>query len=106
MTPIDLPYLWCRIVRKANGKVYRHWNYRRNGLVLPITAADGARLSPDDGSAFVDRWRAIHSTFETEHPESVRGSMADLIATFKAAPEYRQLAATTRRSSPCRPSTQ
>lgn len=97
MTPIDLPYLWRRLIRKKSGRVLTHWNYRRKGKIVPIADASGKRLCPDDGAAFVARWREIHLSFEVTTPESAAGSMAALVETYRGAPEYRQLAAKTRR---------
>lgn len=97
MTPIDLPYLWRRRIVKRSGKIYLHWNYRRDGKVVPIRAADGGRLSPDDGAAFVARWHEIHKSFEVERNDASPGSMAALVEAYQAAPEFRQLAAKTRR---------
>jgi len=96
MAPLDLPYLWG-----ARGRKGRHyWYYRRAGLRVPITSANGLRLAPTD-TGFYAAYDRIHASFETASchaPPAGMGTIAHLIETYRAAPEFLQLVDRTRGS--------
>ena len=84
---MDLPYLFAP---RARGKTYYY--YRRAGQRVPIREAFG---TPE----FVAAWRRIHDGFETPSAAAggtAPGSLAHLIAAYKAAPEFTELAVKTR----------
>jgi integrase len=92
LVKLDLKYLWV-----AAGRHGRYWFYRRGAKLIPI-ATDGRRLKPgDDG--FLQAYERIHSSFgvQLSSKRAAIGTLAHLIDTYRAAPEFLTLAAKTRK---------
>lgn len=91
MTRLDLPYLWA-----AKGKARLYHYYRRDGQRIPISAADGARLSPGD-PGFLTAYEKIHASFEAPAAAGMaKGSLGELIQHFRSSPEFLELSAKAR----------
>jgi len=94
MVRIDLPYLWA-----AKGRCGRlYWFYRRGKNRVPITGEDGRRLAQGD-AGFLEAYERIHKTFETagRRDGPAIGSLAHVITTYRAAPEFLSLRDRTRK---------
>ena len=85
----------------SDGK--RHVYFRRAGRRVKITKPDGAQDLPESPTfpASYDRarqaWEAGGATAPAAPSRAADGTMAALIHTYRAAPDYRQLAEKTRR---------
>ena len=93
MTKIELPYLWLPLMR-GKQKAF----YRRAGRTFRIRRLDGKPLLPGD-AGFVDAYNAIHRDFEAApapRDTPAPGSLAALIAAYRASPEWRDLKPGTR----------
>src|SRR5262244_587695 len=77
--------------RGRHKRPYRY--YRRNGKYIPITSPDGRRLQPGD-AGFLEAYERIHASFGVElgPPKPIIGTLAHLIDTYRAAPEFLTLA--------------
>jgi integrase len=90
MPPVSLPYL--QVVR-ARGKSYPY--YRRDGRQVRIKAPIGS-------VGFAAAYEAAREAWEGKKPDpkpvshAERGTMRHLIDSYKAAPEYRQMAPKTK----------
>jgi len=94
---IKLPYLFAP---RAKGKTYYY--YRRAGQRLRIL--DDARNPLDPRKSlqnFIQAYDRIHASFEENENQETRvaspGSLADLITTYKEAPEYKKLKQKTKK---------
>src|SRR5215813_6104195 len=90
---VNLPYLWA-----AKGRHSRlYWFYRRGKQRVPIVGEDGERLAQGDNS-FLEAYERIHSTFGTTKrtDDPAIGSLAHLIRTYRAAPEFVSLSGRSR----------
>jgi hypothetical protein len=92
MVKLDLVYLWAPM-----GRQRRYWFYRRNGRRIPITSPDGRRLQQGE-PGFFEAYEHIHQNFAVapSHAPAI-GSLAHLIDTFRAAPEFTTLKPKTRK---------
>ena len=90
MTFVKLTFRYVQEVRRGK---YVSTYYRRAGQRVKIEGEPG---SP----AWIENYDRIHRSFESPGNELpgriVRGSMADLIARYRASPEYRRLRPKTR----------
>lgn len=94
MAPLDLPFL--RLIR-ARGKLYPY--YRRRGVFLRL------RADPNDPGALAAAWREAHEAWEARDRAAETNadkrraeprSIADLVARYRASPEFAEKAAATR----------
>jgi hypothetical protein len=86
MVKLDLPYLWAPM-----GRQRRYWFYRRSGRHIPITSPDGRRLQRGE-LGFFEAYERIHESFAVAPNDAPAiGSVAHLIDTFRAAPEFTTL---------------
>jgi integrase len=89
---VDLPYLWAP---QGRSKVY--WFYRRAGHRIPIISSDGKRLAQGD-PGFLEAYEQIHQNFGVVARDAPGvGTLAHLIESYRAAPEFRALAPKTRK---------
>src|SRR5262249_61781651 len=92
MVSLQLPYLWA-----AQGRHRLYWFYRRDGKLIPITDAQGTRLSEGD-AGFLEAYERIHASFEVQGADKPTvGTIAHLIDAYRAAPEFKQRAEKTRK---------
>jgi hypothetical protein len=92
MAKLDLPYLWVVTGRQRR----RYWFYRRNGQRIPIASPDGRRLRRGE-PGFLEAYERIHKSFAVASSAGPAiGSLAHLIDTYRAAPEFTTLKPKTR----------
>lgn len=88
---VNLPYLWA-----ASGRNRVYWYYRRAGQRLPICDEAGKRFRPGE-LGFLDAYSRIHESFEDSGRDGAApGSLSQVIAAYRAAPEFQQLKPRTR----------
>jgi integrase len=102
MATVTLNYLEIFADRKGLPMAY----YRRSGVRMRLRNANGQPVDPTDRDALVTAWQAAHAAYETADAEahaaaqarSVRlRSIADLIARYRASPEWEQKKPETKR---------
>ena len=71
--------------------------YRVGGRVYWYHRLTGERL-PDDENERIQRVLHVNATMDGWRPERIPGSIGDVIARYKVSPEFKGLAASTRRS--------
>lgn len=71
--------------------------YRSSGKVYWYHRITGERL-PDDEEARAGRVLEINSGLESDRPRTLPGSLRDLIGQYRAGPDFRRLADSTRKS--------
>jgi hypothetical protein len=98
LVAVELPYLFCTLGRHKHRP---YWFYRRDGRYIAIKSSDGRRLQPSD-DGFLEAYRGIHERFQQPpaapaRPATKAGTMAHLIETYRAAPEFKQRSAKTQK---------
>lgn len=91
LAKVDLPYLWTPTIK---GKQYAY--YRRNGRRLALPALGTPEFLPAYQSAHAAA-TAVAESRPTPPPGAAVGSMAALVAAYRASPEWGELAPATRK---------
>lgn len=93
LVKLDLKYLVANTGRHRR----QYWFYRRGGKLIPISSPEGRRLKPgDDG--FLAAYERIDESFGAPPgPPAAIGTLAHLIDSYSAAPEYLTLGNRTRK---------
>ena len=98
MAPVKLPYL---NVYRARGRMVAY--YRRNGALRRLLSADGTPVDPADGPALAAAWQRAHDAHEAADHKAAGAastvkpqSIADLIARYRASPEWAEKAPATK----------
>ena len=99
MAPVQLPYL---NIYRTRGRLVGY--YRRDGARFRLLAADGKPVDPSDGPALAAAWQRAHDAHEAAdvkaagaNPAVKPQSIADLIARYRASPEWAEKADETKR---------
>lgn len=94
MAPIDLPFLHLYAVR---GRTFAY--YRRGSFRCRLRGPDGSAVLPGD-AAFLEAYQRAHAAYEAGKapaaPEAAPGTIAALIETYRASPQWKQIAPATR----------
>src|SRR5579875_1497353 len=94
MAPIDLPFLHLYAVRGRTFAYYRRGRFRQR-----IRTPDGKAPLPGH-AAFLDAYQRAHAAYEAGKApaatEAAPGTIAALIAAYRASPQWRQIAPATR----------
>ena len=99
MAPVQLPYL---NVYRIRGRLVAY--YRRDGAVKRLRGPDGKPVDPADGPALAAAWQRAHDAHQAADAKAASAgpqvrprSIADLIARYRASPEWAEKAVETKR---------